>query len=40
MNYGADNYLIEDEVSGLQLLRTIGGALYRKKARFATTPRA
>jgi DNA-binding response OmpR family regulator len=37
MNYGADDYLIKNEVSGLQLLRAIRSAIYRKRNRSATS---
>lgn len=33
MNYGAEDYLVKDQVSGLQLLHAIRGAIYRKKTR-------
>ena len=33
MNYGAEDYLVKDEVSGLQLVRAIRSALYRQKTR-------
>lgn len=33
MNYGAEDYLIKNEVSGLQLLRAIRSAIYRKRVR-------
>ena len=33
MNYGAEDYLIKDEVSGLQLVRAIRSAIYRQRTR-------
>ena len=33
MNYGAEDYLVKNEVSGLHLLRAIRGAIHRTKSR-------
>jgi DNA-binding response OmpR family regulator len=33
MTYGADDYLVKDKVSGLEIMHAMRAALYRKKAR-------
>jgi DNA-binding response OmpR family regulator len=40
MNLGAEDYLVKEEISGLQLLHAIRGAMYRKKTRLAKRPGA
>jgi phosphoserine phosphatase RsbU/P len=38
MNYGADDYLVKDEISGPGLVHAIRSALYRKKSRSRGSP--